>query len=273
MRLAVCQTLPRFADVEANLRAIEARLASLRADLAIFPECALSGYGFDSREAALRCAVTREGSEIARVREALRRGECGAALVGLLERDGTRLFNAAMLIDRNGVAGVYRKTHLLQLGVDRFDDPGDLGLPIFEVAGARIGVLICFDFSFPEPSRVLKLKGAQLICVPTNWPEKAEISCDHAPRVRAQENHVFVATCDRVGEEGGFRFRGRSRIVDFEGRVLAEASATDEATLELDLDLATADRNRVVYQAGQYELDRIESRRVELYGPITEARA
>lgn len=273
MRLAVCQTYPRFADVSANLLMIERLLERHPADLSIFPECALSGYGFDSRTAASQSAVRLDGPEIGRIRDALRKGGGRAALVGLLEAAGDRLFNAAALVTKDGVLGVYRKSHLLHLGVDRFDDPGDLGFPVFDLDGARIGVLICFDFSLPEPSRVLKLRGAQLICVPTNWPEKAEVSCDFAPRVRAQENHVFVATCDRVGEEGGFRFRGRSRIVDPEGRILVEASALDEQVIEFDVDLAAADHNRVVYDRGRYELDRIGVRRPDLYREIAEPRA
>lgn len=273
MRLAVCQTYPRFADVAANLHTIEHLLERHPADLSIFPECAFSGYGFDSRAAANRAAVSLDGPEIGRIRDALRKSGGRAALVGLLEASGERLFNAAVLVTQDGVLGVYRKSHLLHLGVDRFDDPGDLGLPVFELDGARIGVLICFEFSLPEPARVLKLRGAQLICVPTNWPEKAEISCDFAPRVRAQENHVFVATCDRVGEEAGFRFRGRSRILDPEGRVLAEADAVAEQVLEIELDLAAADHNRVVYERGGYELDRIGVRRPDLYREIVEPRA
>ena len=133
----------------------------------------------------------------------------------------------------------------------------------------KVGVLICYDLGFPEAARVLKLKGAQLICVPTNWPEAASISCDYSPFVRAHENHVHVATANRSGEESGFRFPGRSRIVDCTGG-LRSAAGDGKALLVADLDLAESDRSRHVIVPGRYEVDRIAHRRPELYGPVTE---
>ncbi len=276
MRIAICQTDPVLADVDRNRETILERIAATSGDLVVFPECALSGYGFDSRADALVCAETCPGPTTERISAQLaRQGRRGTTVVlGMLERalgvkgSSPRLFNTAVLVAASGVVGIYRKAHLLHLGVDRFDDPGDVGLPVFTLGEGRVGLQICFDFSFPEASRVQKLRGAQLLCVPTNWPEKAEVSCDFTPRVRAQENHVFVATCDRVGEEAGFRFRGRSRVIDCDGRVIAEASATECDTLDVEVDLRRADANRVVYEAGRYELDRIGSRRVDLYREI-----
>jgi predicted amidohydrolase len=90
--------------------------------------------------------------------------------------------------------------------------------------------------------------------------------------VRALENHFHVVVSDRVGEERGFRFSGHSQIVDFMGKVHGEAGETEETILYADLDLATADQNRVVRVPGTWEFDRIASRRPEMYGQITAPR-
>lgn len=266
MRVACVQTDPRLADVDQNLAGICAGIAAAEADLAVFPECALSGYAFTTRAAAWAAARPIRGLEVGAIEDACRRAGT-AAVVGLLERDGDRLFNGAVVVRPDGLAGVYRKMHLPFLGVDRFVERGDLGFPVFAAAGARLGVLICYDLSFPEAARVLKLAGAQLLCVPTNWPLAAEVSCVHAPPVRAQENHLHVAVADRVGEEGGFTFRGTSRVIDASGRTLAQAG-TEPAIVRAELAPAAADQNRVVHLPGAYELDRVGDRRPDAYGPL-----
>jgi len=116
----------------------------------------------------------------------------------------------------------------------------------------------------------VKLNGAQILAIPTNWPVGSD-TWQHTPRVRAIENHLIVIAADRVGEERGFRFAGHSQIVDFEGRVLAEAGETEETILYAEVDVATADLNRVVRRPGEWEFDRIAMRRPEMYGVITKS--
>ncbi|MBL8767104.1 MAG: carbon-nitrogen hydrolase family protein [Planctomycetes bacterium] len=267
MRVAVVQFDPVLTDTAANTEAIRSGILAADADLVVFPECALQGYSYESRDAAALIAETVPGPATEAVGEACARAGC-TAIFGLLERDGDRLFNAAAIVGPHGLIGRYRKMHLPFLGVDRFVDPGDLGFPVFETPLARVGVLICFDLSFPEAARCLKLGGAQVLCVPTNWPLAAEVSCVHSPPSRAQENHIHVVTADRVGEEGGFTFRGESRVVDCSGRVLTVAGRGPEV-LRATLDPSAADRNRVVYVPGKYELDRVGGRRPEHYGAVT----
>ncbi len=266
VKLASVQTDPKIGAITGNLDVIVERIAAARADLVVFPECALSGYGFASRAEAARSAVRADGKELARVAAACRDAR-SHAIVGFVESDGARLFNSAALVSGAGVAGVYRKMHLPFIGLDRFADPGDKGFVVFDTPVGRVGIVICYDLSFPEAARVLKLGGAQLICVPTNWPMAAKVSCEHAPFVRAQENHVAVLTCDRVGEESGFRFRGGSRIVDCDGKQLAVAGESEE-TITAEVDLAASDANRVINVPGEYELDRIGHRRPEWYRSI-----
>src|SRR5262249_17446556 len=139
-----------------------------------------------------------------------------------------KLFNAAVLVGPKGVVGNYRKVHLPGLGVDRHVDPGDRPFAVHEIdvgggGTLRVGMLICYDASFPEGARVLSLLGADVIALPTNWPPAAMSVAQYVLNTRANENHVFFIAVDRVGEERGFRFIGRSKICDCLGDTLAVA--------------------------------------------------
>ncbi len=271
MKVAAVQMDVKILEKERNLeKVLENLTASARAGakLVVFPECALTGYCFRSREEAWPMTEPVPGPSTEKIAAAARQLDC-TVVVGLLERDGDRLYNSAAVIGPMGVLGTYRKIHLPELGIDRHNALGDTPFPVFETPHGKIGVNICYDCSFPEAGRVLKLKGAQLLAIPTNWPVGSD-SMPHTPQVRASENHFYVVATDRVGEERGFRFAGHSKIVDFRGQVLAEAGDTEETILYAEVDLAAADNNRVVRIPGQWEFDRIASRRPEMYGPITE---
>ena len=270
MRIAAAQMDVKICEKERNLTKILESLetaARAGAGIVVFPECALSGYCLNSREEAWPEAETVPGPSTERIAAAAGKLGC-TAVVGLLERDGDQIYNAAAVITPHGILGTHRKVHLLCLGIDRFDAPGDRPFPVFETPHGKLGINICFDCSFPESGRVLKLKGAQLLTIPTNWPERSD-GWAHTCKVRATENHMVVVAADRVGEERGFRFIGHSQIIDYEGRVLAEAGETEETIISAEVDLTMADRNRVVRVPGQYEFDRMAARRPEMYGVIT----
>lgn len=270
MKVAAAQMDVKIFEKDQNLEKILKNLeaaAGVGAKLVIFPECALTGYCFASREEAWPLAETVPGPSTEKLADAAKKFDC-TAVVGLLERQGDAIYNAAVVVGPDGILGTHRKIHLLCLGVDRFNTVGDKPFPVFETAHGKVGINICFDCSFPESGRVLKLKGAQLLAIPTNWPIGSD-TWQHTPHVRATENHIHVVAADRVGEERGFRFAGDSKIVDFGGQLLAEADDTEETILYAELDLAAADRNRVVRVPGQWEFDRIAARRPEMYGPIT----
>jgi predicted amidohydrolase len=132
-------------------------------------------------------------------------------------------------------------------------------------------MLVCYDLRFPEPIRILALAGAQLVALPTNWPDSAVIYPQHLARTRAAENGIFLAAANRIGEERGTRFLGHSLIVDPDGRVLAEADGTEERLLLAEIDLERAAEKRRVFRPGEYELDLFGDRRPELYGRLAEA--
>ena len=270
MKVAAVQMDVKILEKQRNLEKILDSLeaaAHAGAGIVVFPECALTGYCFVGREEADPVAELVPGPSSEILCSAAKKLDC-TAIVGMLERDGDRIFNAVAVVTPQGIAGTFRKLHLPYLGIDRFVAPGDKPFPVFETAHGKIGINICFDCSFPEAGRVLKLKGVQLLAIATNWPTGSD-SWQHTPKVRAAENHFHVVVADRVGEERGFRFVGHSQIVDFTGKTLAEAGETEETILVADLDLMGADRNRVVRVPGQWEFDRIAARRPEMYGPLT----
>jgi predicted amidohydrolase len=268
-KIAAVQMDCALADVAGNLAAIRRLLNQAvgeGAKLVIFPECALSGYCFTSREEGWKAAVPVPGPEMNAIA-----ADCSAlgchAVVGLLERGpADALFNSCALVGPSGLVACYRKLHLPFLGVDRFTTPGDRPFVVHDLGGLRIGMNICYDGSFPESSRVLMLLGADLVVLPTNWPMTAKGVCEMC-HVRAMENHIFYAAVNRVGEERGFRFKGQSRIIAPSGESLAEAGE-GPALLYAEIDPTVARNKRVVRIPGQHEMDRVKDRRPEMYGPI-----
>ena len=271
MKVAAVQMDVKIFAKDLNLARVVAKLEEAvraGAKIVVFPECALTGYCFTSRDEALPLAETVPGSSTEILAAAAKSLDC-TAIVGMLEIEGSTMYNSAAVVDPNGILGTYRKMHLPCLGIDWFNAVGDKPFPVFDTSHGKIGVNICYDCSIPEAARVLKLQGAQLLAIPTNWPVGAD-SWPHTPEVRATENHFNVIAADRVGDERGVRFAGHSKIVDFMGKLHAEGGETEEEILYAELDLAAADRNRVVRVPGQWEFDRIAARRPEMYKALTE---
>jgi predicted amidohydrolase len=265
-KLAIFQMDPKIEELDRNRRLILVgieRAADAGAKLVVFPECALSGYVFDSAGAAAPSAETVPGPTTEAVANACRKHGIHA-IVGLLERDGDTIYNSAFVAGPEGLIANYRKCHLPILGIDRFVGQGQ-DLPIYDLGFARIGILICYDVRFPEAARSLAVRGADVIVVPTNWPEGAESAPEFLTRARAWENRVYVAACDRVGHERGARFIGRSQIVAPDGKILAEADGVSETMLSAEIDPEFARRKRIVIKPGEFELDPVLGRRPELY--------
>jgi predicted amidohydrolase len=270
MRVAVAQIDPKLAEKERNLDACLGRLdeaVTQGAELLVLPECAIPGYMFESAEEALPYAEEIPGPSTEALEEACNR--TGAHVVcGLLERDGDRLHNAAVLVGPDGLVGSYRKTHLPFLGVDRFVTPGD-DLPVWDTPLGRIGVEICYDLRFPEVTRTLALHGADIVCHPTNFPVAARVQTELITVARAAENRIFLLTANRCGQERWAEFCGRSQIVDPYGVRLAETGTAGEALLVSDVDIGKArDKDYVI--PGEYELYLFGHRRPELYGALVE---
>lgn len=271
-KIAGVQMDVTFADVPANLARMQSRLketAAAGAMLTIFPECALTGYCFESRDEALSCAQPVPGPAIKALAATCRELNTHT-IFGMLEVDGDRLFNVCALIGPNGLIATYRKTHLPSLGVDNFTTPGDQPFAVHEINGLRIGMNICYDYSFPEGSRVLMLAGADLIVLPTNWPEGSRKGAQYLINARAHENHFYYFAVNRVGAERGFGFIGQSKCADPTGDLIAHADHSDETIIYADVDPAVARQKHLVKIPGKHEVHRVRDRRPDLYGGVSE---
>ena len=275
MLIACVQSDVDFADTESNLRRVVRwmHLASDQsADLVVFPECMLTGYGFESRQEAVDFALSTDDDCISTI--AATANKLGQLVtVGFVERDGQRLFNSAALIGKDGIVGLYRKIHLPHLGVDRFVDRGDRPYCAHlatQHGGTtlRIGLGICYDASFPEPMRVLGLDGADIIALGTNWPVEGIRTAGIVPLARSLENHLYFVAANRVGTERGVTYCGRSSICGPDGFLLASSDSDDECLLTADVDPAVARNKKIVRTQGTHTIDRFADRRPEFYGSI-----
>jgi predicted amidohydrolase len=233
LTVAAVQTSPVFGRVDANLDAALA-LVPGGCDLAVLPELFASGYQFRSRAEAASFAedlAPDAASGPVTTRLAAHAAATGTTLVaGLVEREGAneglRLFNSALLVRPDGTRDVYRKVHLF-MDEKLLFDPGDRPFPVFAACGTKVGLMICFDWIFPEAARSLALGGARVIAHPCNlvlpW-------CQEAMVTRCLENAVHAVTANRVGCENRtgneLAFSGGSQVVAPRGERLARLPST-----------------------------------------------
>ena len=258
-------------DKEGKLSLIIQQLqlaASEQARLVVFPECALTGYCFESLEEAIPYAETIPGSSTNRLIEACQKLNIHLVL-GMLEKDDEQCYNAAVLLGPQGLIGKYRKIHLPFLGVDRFVNPGNLGFQVHETPLGRIGLNICYDGRFPESARALALRGADIVLLPTNWPKGAEEFAEFLVNARGIENHLFSIAVNRVGKERGFQFIGRSRVANPEGKTLATASGNQEEIIYAEIDPLESRNKQIVRIPGKLEINCIKDRRPQYYDNLT----
>ncbi len=272
MKIACVQTDVVFKDINANLNSLEATVRSEVAQgtqLTVFPECFSTGYCFDSLAEAMELGESVPGPSTDRVAKLC--AELKTHVVfGMLEKSGDQLFNVAVLIGPEGLIGSYRKVHLPYLGVDRFTTPGDRPFEVFEAAGVRIGMLICYDGGFPEAARVLSIRGADLIVLPTNWPPGGSYMAEFSINSRAMENGIYFAAVNRIGTENGFSFIGKSRICSPVGATIMSIDDASAGIMRTEIDPVIARTKRIVRVPGKHLIDRMADRRPEMYGAICE---
>jgi predicted amidohydrolase len=259
-RLAFVQGRPEFGRVDRNLERGLALAAGVHADLVVLPELWSSGYVFSSHAEVEALAEDAATGATARALKGAARRERRHYVAGFPERHGGRTYNSALLVGPAGVKAVYRKIHLFDREREWFA-AGNRGPELHRVGPARIGMMICFDWRFPELPRALALMGADVLVHPSNLvlPDTQE-----AIRTRAIENRVFVVTANRTGADrrpgGTVGFTGRSQIVDTMGSVLARAGARETCAMATEIDLAEARDKSVARRS-----DLFSQRRPALY--------
>jgi len=235
------------------------------AKLIVLPETCNSGYVFETREEAFLLSqevpageTTKSWINVAKERKVY-------IVAGICERDGSDLYNTAVLVGPEGFIGKYRKLHLWE---DEFlwFEPGNVGLPVFHTPIGRIGIIICYDMWFPETFRILASQGADIVCVPTNWVLHESLPNDmknFGPilgMAAAHSNGIFIAAADRVGTERNVLFPGKSVIIRTAGLPIAGPADDTEQIIYANCNLAKSRK----HQSNAYN-STLKDRRTDVY--------
>ena len=256
-RVGFVQNNPVFAEVQKNLGRVESLLAGHDADLFVLPELFATGYQFKDMDESRSLAELVPGGVTTSMLTSISKNTNTFIVAGLAEIDGDKVYNSAVVTGPDGYIGKYRKLHLFDTEKACFL-PGDLPLQVFDIGGAKAGVMICFDWRFPETARTLALMGADLIAHPSNL---VLTHCPQAMITRCLENRIFAVTADRVGMENRLdnneplNFMGQSQVIDPNGNILYRASMKDEEVHVVQLDLSMA-RDKCLNQQNHIFKDR-----------------
>ncbi len=240
-RVGVCQFKPIFLKVNENLQKMASLLQGIEADLVVFPELATSGYLFNSIDEVKAVAEDAQTGVTATLFGKLSKQNNCSYVVGFVEKKANKYYNSSMLINPDGNIFVYRKIHLF-FEEKFFFQPGNSGFNVFKAkGGVEVGLMICFDWIFPEAARTLALNGAKIIAHSANlvlpW-------CQQAMITRSLENRIFSITSNRTGlEKNGKKelfFTGQSQILTTKGEIVKRLNEAEETifVVEIEPDLA-----------------------------------
>jgi len=259
VKVGYIQTSPVFGEKQRNFQQVFDLIDTIRADLLVLPELFATGYAFISKDEVAALSEKRD-METARFLKQLS-FQTGAVIVaGFIEKEKDNFYNAAMMVGNDRLIGIYRKIHLF-FEEKRWFVPGDRPFEVYNVNNARIGMMICFDWIYPEACRTLAINGAQIIAHPSNlvlpW-------CQSAMQTRCLENRVFAVTANRTGREqrgnNDFNFTGGSQITAVNGSIISTAPTDIPHVDVIELDPSTAD-NKMINSFN----DLLNDRRTEFY--------
>lgn len=264
VRIGIAQMEPRVGDLDFNLQRLsmtlqEADRASV--DVLVLPELADSGYAFESKEEAAECSENIPSGDFPK-KLLLWSKRNRLVVAGICEHEHDTVFNSAGVFCNGKHIVTYRKAHLFNKEKKWFS-PGQLEPPVVVFGKYSYGVMICWDWIFPEMARILALKGAQVILHPANLVLDY---CQNAMRTRALENGVFTVTANRIGQERGLLFTGKSQITDNRGKVLLTMLENQSGVESVDINPEDAD-NKNLTPANHL----LNDRRPEIYRRLTDS--
>lgn len=267
-RTGYFQFNPRFGEVERNLATVLDGLAEVEADVVVLPELAFTGYHFaNRRELGALAEDPQDSTTVAALTALCRERKCHI-VTGFAEREGRALYNSALLIGPRGLLHSYRKLHLFN-EEKRYFDAGNIPLSVQRVRGVNLGLMVCFDWAFPEVVRELALQGAEVICQPANLVLGF---CQQAMVTRCIENRVYAVTANRYGREtrphGELAFTGASQVVAPGGTVIVRAPKSATRLEVVAVDPALARRKAITARN-----DLMKDRRPEFYPALGPLRA
>src|SRR5438552_1844784 len=198
MKAGYLQFKPEFGNPEINIQKIEHLTENKYFDLLVIPELANSGYFFSEISEVEKASEEIPGGEFCTALKKICAQKNAYIVSGICERFEDKFYNSSILVHPSGEINTYRKIHLFNEEKLWFQ-PGDLKLEVYQIEGefgkVKIGMMICYDWIYPEIARTLALKGAQIICHPANLVMPY---CQDAMFTRALENHVFTITANRT---------------------------------------------------------------------------
>jgi len=263
MRIAVGQMEPLLMDVDENLARVKSLLQEAednKVDVLVLPELCNSGYVFESLEEAKSAAEEIPTGRFSKEFLSWSKSD-RLVIAGICEQTSQGLYNSAAVFANGAHITTYRKIHLFLNEKDWFL-PGNEEPPVIEFKNAKFGVMICFDWAFPETARVLTLKGAQVILHPSNLVLPY---CQNAMVTRSIENSVFTATANRIGTERSVTFSGNSQVTNTTGMRLTKLPGEKVGIAFTEIDPQEAD-DKLITKRNHALTDR----RPELYKQITQ---
>jgi predicted amidohydrolase len=262
MKIGYIQNSLIFGAKEKNFEGVRSLLDDIKADLLVLPELFATGYTFTSKEEVMELAETSKGKTADFLKELSIM--TGAIMVGgFIEINANKVYNSSLIVSNGGVVDTYRKIHLFYKEKLWFS-PGDKPLKVYAINDLKIGVMICFDWIFPEVCRTLALKGAQIIAHPSNLVMPY---CQNAMVTRCLENRLFAVTANRIGNErrgnDEFTFTGASQITATDGKILSCAPKNMQHISVVVIDEKLADNKMI----NEYN-DIIKDRRSDFYDTL-----
>ncbi|MFX0058482.1 MAG: nitrilase-related carbon-nitrogen hydrolase [Candidatus Hodarchaeota archaeon] len=259
MKVGYVQTSPIFGDKAKNFEQVESLISNLKADLIVLPELFATGYTFVSKEEAFSLGEDLNGETAKFLKNLAKRTEA-IIVAGFIEKDEKEIYNSSIIASNEGIHGTYRKIHLY-FKEKLWFSPGNRNFQLFELNGIKIGIIICFDWIFPESVRTLALLGADVIAHPANLVLPY---CQNAMITRCLENRVFAITANRIGSErrgsDSFDFTGASQITSYKGEILSSAPSDEVFAEFIKIDIYKA-RNKNLNEYNNI----FEDRRSDLY--------
>jgi predicted amidohydrolase len=264
MKAGFFQFSPAFGKKDENLEKVSSVLKDTELDLLVLPEFFATGYQFVSADEVRELSEPIQGGLTTGFLLDLSREKDMYIVAGLPEKDGDTCYNSAILTGPEGFIGTYRKTHLF-FEEKLYFSPGNTGFHVWKTRAGVIGIMICFDWFFPESMRALALLGAEVIAHPSNLVLPY---CPQAMPIRCLENRVFAITANRTGSEGrkegqSLTFIGQSQVVSPGGEILVRASESEDELLTIDIEPKEA-RNKSLNPFN----DILKDRRPEYYDPF-----
>lgn len=264
MKIGYLQFKPELGKAKRNLEKVESFVSGEKFDLLVIPELANSGYLFEDSKELPGVSENPDTGKYCGMLKRMSKEKKAYIVSGFCEvavKEGRKVFYiSSILVFPDGEFRIYRKTHLF-FNEKKLFKPGNTGFWVYEIdvkkhGTVKLGMMICFDWFFPEAARTLALRGADIICHPSNLVMPY---CQNAMFTRALENSVYTVTANRIGKDingdSSLEFTGESVIVSPKGEYLSRAPKDKEEIVFVSINPELS-RNKYVNEKNNIFEDR-----------------